>query len=132
MARSVLLGVVASGVWMFEVVFFATASGSEPVLDWLRTLDKGEKAVIGADLRTVQIGFPLGMPICRPLGTGLYEVRSSLPTRKEARLVFFQDGSDLVIVAGFIKKTRETPKIEIERSKSRKKEYLSKSTTNWR
>ena len=112
---------------MFEVVFFATPSGSEPVLEWLRELGKDEKAVIGADLRTVQLGFPLGMPVCRPLGDGLFEVRSSLPTRKEARLIFFQAGNDLVIVAGFIKKTQATPKIEIDRSRNRKKDYLSKA-----
>lgn len=111
---------------MFEVVFFATASGREPVVEWLRSLGKDERAVIGTDLRTVQMGFPLGMPVCRPLGDGLYEVRSSLPTRKEARLILFQEGDDLVVVAGFIKKTQATPKVEIERSRSRRKDYLSK------
>jgi len=106
---------------MFEVVFYATAGGNEPVLEWLRSLTRDERAVVGTDLRTVQIGFPIGMPVCRPLGDGLHEVRSSLPTRKEARLIFFQDGSDLVIVGGFIKKT--TPKTEIDSALKRKREY---------
>lgn len=109
---------------MFEVVFYATAAGNEPVLDWLRSLNKDERAVIGADLRTVQIGFPIGMPVCRPWGDGLYEVRSSLPTRKEARLIFFQDAADLVIVGGFIKKSRATPTSEIESARKRKRDYL--------
>ena len=109
---------------MFEVVFYATAAGNEPVLEWLRGLNRDERAVVGADLRTVQIGFPIGMPVCRPLGDGLYEVRSSLPTRREARLIFFQDADDLVVVAGFIKKSRATPASEIEAARKRRRDYL--------
>jgi phage-related protein len=115
---------------MFEVVFFATDGGSQPVLEWLRNLEKEEKAVIGADLRTVQIGFPIGMPVCRPLGGGLYEVRSSLPTKNEARLIFFQEGRDLIVVSGFIKKSRTTPTSELDNAKKRKSAYLAKARRN--
>lgn len=108
---------------MFEVIFYATAAGNEPVLEWLRGLEKNERAVIGADLLTVQLGFPIGMPVCRSLGGGLCEVRSSLPSKKEARLIFFHDGSDLVVVNGFIKKARTTPKTELNTAKSRKREF---------
>ena len=108
---------------MFEVVFYATAAGNETVLEWLRSLRKDERAVIGTDLLTVQMGFPIGMPVCRPLGGGLYEVRSSLPSKKEARLIFFQDDSDVVVVNGFIKKARTTPKAELDMARSRKREY---------
>jgi len=110
---------------VFEVVFFATASGNEPVLEWLRRLSRDEKLVIGADLRTVQLGFPLGMPLCRPLGGGLFEVRTTLPSKKEARLMFFQNGRDLVIVNGFVKKTQKTPGDEIAKARSRKRSYES-------
>jgi hypothetical protein len=68
---------------MFSIGFFKTEAGNEPVREWLRGLSVGERAVIGADLRTVQFGFPLGMPLCRPLGIALYEVRSSLPSKRE-------------------------------------------------
>lgn len=108
---------------MFEVAFFRTAAGNEPVRDWIRGLDADERAVIGADLRTVQVGFPLGMPLCRPLGGALHELRCTLPTKKEARLIFFQDGERLVIVGGFIKKTQATPPAEIENARKRKAEY---------
>ena len=102
-----------------------TPAGNTPVLEWIQGLKAGERAVIGADLRTVQIGFPLGMPLCRSLGDGIFEVRSSLPTKKEARLLFFQDGKTLVIVCGFIKKTQATPKAEISKARKRKREYES-------
>ena len=108
---------------MFSVVFFKTEAGNEPVRDWLRGLSAGDRALIGADLRTVQIGFPLGMPLCRPLGGGLYEVRSTLPSKREGRLIFFQDAELIVIVSGFIKKTRNTPEGELKNARKRQGEY---------
>ena len=89
----------------------------------MRGLSTEERAVIGADLRTLQIGFPLGMPLCRPLGNTLYEVRSSLPSKREARLIFFQDAEQLVVVCGFIKKTRSTPESELKNARKRQGEY---------
>lgn len=110
---------------MFDAVFYQTDAGNEPVLEWLRSLDADERRIIGEDLRTVQFGFPLGMPLCRPLGDGLFEVRSSF-SKKEARLIFFQTGKTLVIVGGFIKKTQKTPNSEIDTAKSRKTNYETK------
>ncbi len=60
------------------VRFFRTASGREPVLDWLRTLDKEDRRIIGIDLMRVQFGWPIGMPLVRSLKDGLWEVRSNL------------------------------------------------------
>jgi antitoxin HicB len=50
--------------------------------------------VIGEDLRAIELGFPLGLPLCRNLGGGLWEVRSTLPTKREARLIFFHQSSE--------------------------------------
>lgn len=110
---------------MLEVVFFKTEAGNEPVRDWLKTLSPGDRRVIGADLRTVQMGFPIGMPLCRPLGQGLYEVRSSLESGNEARVLFFVVGSEIVIVHGFIKKTNTTPDAVLKLARKRKKAYES-------
>lgn len=105
----------------FQVVFYRTPTGGEPVLDWLRSLPKEERAVIGEDLRTVQMGFPIGLPVCRPLGGGLYEVRSSLPSKREARLMLFHHGGlgALVVLHGFIKKSQQTPKPDLALAKRR-------------
>jgi phage-related protein len=86
-------------------------------------LSREDRATLGADLRTIQMGFPLGMPLCRPLKGGLFESRSSLSGKREARLIFFQDGELLVVVCGFIKKTRATPQIDLENARKRKAEY---------
>lgn len=61
------------------------------------------------DLATVQFGWPIGMPLCRPLGQGLWEVRCNLPSRRIARLLFFVHEGRIGIVHGFIKKTQQTP-----------------------
>lgn len=54
-----------------EVFFYKETSGREPVREWLRSLDKAAKKTIGEDIKTVQFGWPLGMPLVRNLGDGL-------------------------------------------------------------
>ncbi|HEY0302583.1 MAG TPA: hypothetical protein VGC36_14655, partial [Rhizomicrobium sp.] len=60
------------------VAFFALPSGVEPVREWLWSLDKADRAAIGDDLQTLEFGWPKGMPVCRGMGQGLYEARSTL------------------------------------------------------
>jgi len=71
------------------VVFYRTAGGAEPVRDWLKTLPVADRHAIGHDLALVQYGRPVGMPLCRPLGGGLREVRSTLPGPRIARMRSF-------------------------------------------
>src|ERR1700760_3333987 len=70
-----------------KAVFYRSTGGTEPVLDWLRSLPAEDRRVIGTDLATVQFGWPIGMPLYRPLGSGLWEVRGTLPSRRIARLL---------------------------------------------
>ncbi|HEY4172513.1 MAG TPA: type II toxin-antitoxin system RelE/ParE family toxin [Rhodopila sp.] len=105
-----------------KAVFYRTTGGTEPVLDWLRSLPAEDRRVIGTDLATVQFGWPIGMPLCRPLGTGLWEVRSTLPSRRIARLLFFVEGGRIGVVHGFIKKTQKTPEADLELGRKRMKE----------
>lgn len=108
---------------MLNVIFFKTEAGNQPVLEWLRSLGDDDRKIIGDDLRTVQFGWPIGMPLCKPLGDGLYEVRSKISDKKIVRLIFFQSEDNLIIVDGFIKKTQRTPKSELDYSKKCKSEY---------
>lgn len=55
-----------------QVVFYRSENGKESVRDWLLGLGKPDSSEIGADIRTVEYGWPIGMPTCRPLGKGLY------------------------------------------------------------
>ena len=62
------------------------------------------------------------MPLCRPLGSGLWEVRSSLPSRRIARVLFCVDGDRIGVVHGFIKKTLKTPADGLDLARRRMKE----------
>jgi phage-related protein len=104
------------------VVFYRTSGGTEPVLEWLRSLPAEDRRAIGTDLATVQLGWPIGMPLCRPLGEGLWEVRSSLPSRRIARLLFFVHEGRIGVVHGFIKKTQKTPAGDLDLARRRMQE----------
>jgi phage-related protein len=108
---------------MLSVLFYRTEAGNEPVLEWLRDLDADDRRIIGEDLRTVQLGWPLGMPLCRSLGDGLFEVRSNITDKRITRLILFQHKAGLIIVAGFIKKSQSTPDDVLKLSRKRKTEY---------
>ena len=90
------------------VVFFRTEGGDEPTREWLKKLPATERAIIGEDLKTLQFRWPLGMPLVRSLGNGLWELRSNLPTRI-ARCLFYVPHGRIVVLHGFIKKTQKTP-----------------------
>src|SRR5579864_7059587 len=104
------------------VVFYRTSGGAEPVLDWLRGLPAEDRRAIGTDLATVQFGWPVGMPLCRSLSEGLWEVRSRLPSRRIARLLFFVHEDRIGVVHGFIKKTHKTPPDDLDLARRRMKE----------
>jgi len=110
---------------MFEVLFYATASGNEVVLDFIRQLSAEEKKVVGGDLKTVQYGFPMGLPLCRALGDGLYEIRSSLPSKREFRLIFFFDRARqvLLVVHALFKKSAKLPKADLDLARRRREEF---------
>lgn len=107
------------------VVFYAASGGREPVREWLKSLDRDGRREIGADILAVQKGWPLGLPLCRSLGGGLWEVRSKLSGRRIARVIFAFDAGEIVLLHGFIKKTQKTPPDEIELAIKRLKEMTS-------
>lgn len=99
--------------------FFQLENGNEPVRKWLLGLDPTERRLIGNDIMTAEFGWPVGMPLCRPMGDGLFEVRTDLPNRKIARVLFCAHGDDMVLLHGFIKKTQKTPKADLDLAKKR-------------
>ena len=109
---------------MHTVLFYQTPVGRPVISEWLRSFDKPDRAILGFDLKRVQFGFPMGLPLCRSLGGGLWEVRSSLSGNREVRMIFFHDTAHqaLVVVHGFIKKSQKTPKADIEIASRRMKE----------
>jgi phage-related protein len=104
-------------------VFYRTRRGAELVRDWLRSLDERDRSVIGLDLMRVQFRWPVGMPLCRAMGDGLWEVRTSLPSNRIARVLFCLGRDRIVVLHGFIKKTQRTPDEELSLARKRKKEF---------
>ncbi len=105
-------------------VFFKTANSNEPVRHWLKSKDLSneDRKLVGEDVRTVEIGWPLGMPTCRPMGDGLHEVRTDLPNNRIARILFYIDGNgEMILLHGFIKKERKTPQSDLELARKRQK-----------
>ena len=100
------------------VVFFRLDSGKEPVREWLRSLDQEGRRAIGADIKTLQIGWPVGMPLARKLSDNLWELRSRLKTGI-ARTFFTMHAKKLVLLHGFIKKSQKTPTKELAIAKRR-------------
>ena len=105
------------------VVFYRTPSGTEVVRDWLRALDLADRHAVGLDLMRVQYRWPVGMPLCRSLGDGLWEVRSALPSNRIARVLFSVQQGRIVALHGFVKKTRKTPNEDLELARRRKREF---------
>jgi phage-related protein len=103
------------------VRFYATSSGREPVREWLAALDRRTLRVIGTDLRTVQFGWPLGMPLVRKLEPGLWEMRSNVEAGI-VRVLFTIAESEAVLVHGLIKKSQALPQDDVALARRRMKE----------
>jgi phage-related protein len=103
------------------LVFYRNSAGAEPVLAWLQSLPAEERKEIGRDLMRAQWRWPVGMPLCRSLGGGLWEVRSNLPGRI-ARVLFCISDGRIVALHGLIKKTQKTPQADLDLARRRIKD----------
>lgn len=103
------------------VRFYRADSGREPVRQWLKSLEAPDRSIIGEDIKDVEFSWPIGMPLVRSLGRELWEVRSSLPHDRIARVIFCIEKDYMVLLHGFLKKTQKTPKQEIDLALKRKK-----------
>ena len=101
-------------------VFFRAAAGTEPVREWLKSdlFSPADRQRIGAAIKTVEYGWPVGMPTCRPLGGGVWEVRVNLHARI-ARVLFCVHGGTMVLLHGFIKQSRKTLRADLELARQR-------------
>jgi len=104
------------------VFFYRARTGDEPVREWLKELDPEDRNAVGTNLPRVQEQWPIGMPVCRNLEKGLWEVRTNLSSNRAARVLFFLADGRIGVLHGFIKKTRKTPKGDIDLALKRMKE----------
>ena len=102
--------------------FYASASGNEPVREWLKDQSDEDRRSIGQDIATAEFGWPVGMPLCRSPGKGLFEIRSSISNGRIARVIFAVIDERMVLLHGFVKKQQKTPKPDLELAAKRLRE----------
>lgn len=102
------------------MVFYKTDSGSEPVREWLlEEVTPEERKIVGKDIMVVQFGWPIGMPLVESFGDGLWQIRSTLQN-KIARVFFTMHNGEIILLHGFIKKTKKTPQADLRLARKRK------------
>ena len=102
--------------------FYQTPGCNQPVREWIKGLSPEDCQLVGRDLQKVEFGWPIGMPYCRSLGKGLWEVRSDLTDGKIGRVIFCVILGRMVLLHGFIKKTQKTNAKDIALALKRMKE----------
>jgi phage-related protein len=100
------------------VVFYRTTAGNEPVRQWLKALKREDRKAIGQDVKTVQYGWPLGMPLIRKLEPGLWEVRSHI-AQGIARIIFTVDEGVMVLLHGFVKQSQKISSSDLRTARQR-------------
>jgi|SRR5579863_10578457 len=94
--------------------FYLSATGRRPVREWLLELSKADRRTVGKDIQKVEFGWPIGMPYCRSLGRGLWEVRSDLPGGRIARVIFAIIEGEMTLLHGFERKVAENAKQRLD------------------
>ena len=103
---------------ILDVRFYKSETGNEPVRDFIKSLKAIDRKTVGNDIKTVQFGWPLGMPLVGHLDGDVWEVRIKLETRI-VRVLFSIENGMMVLLHAFIKKQQKTPKSDLELARDR-------------
>ena len=114
---------------IIDVQFYKSNTGSVPVKEWLKKLTTADKKNIGDDIRTVEFGWPIGMPLVGKIDTGLWEVRSNLSNNRISRVLFTVHSDMMILLHAFIKKTPKTLKNDLKTAK-RRMSHIKKEKIN--
>ena len=107
-----------------RAIFFRTEVGNEPLRAWLKAMPSEDRRLIGEDIKTVEFGWPIGMPTCRPIGEGIYEVRTTLSGNRIVRIFFYVDKRQrMVLLHGIVKKARALPNADLDLAKQNKRKH---------
>ena len=106
-----------------QVVFYRTESGAEPVRAWLKKSSATDRTIIGEDLKTAELGRPIGMPLAKKLGNGIWEIRSNLSRGRISRVLFMVKDRQMVLLHGFVKKDQRTRIEDLSLARKRKRQF---------
>lgn len=101
-----------------KVHFYCTSSGREPVREWLKKINPDDRKRIGEDLYTLQLGWPMGMPLARKLESDLWELRSRI-ANGIVRILFTEEKKVLILLHAFTKKSQKLPERELALARKR-------------
>ena len=104
--------------------FYATNRGKEPVREWLKSLGVADRKCVGSDIATAEYAWPVGMPLSKSLGNGLFEIRTNISNGRNSRIIFAVVGNEMVLLHSFIKKAQKTPKSDLDLALKRLKEVI--------
>ena len=111
----------------FKVLFYQKADGSEPVKQFLNSLDKKMSAKMVRTIEALQNnGNDLRESYSKHLDDGIFELRAKVGTDISRVLYFFFIGQRVILTNGFIKKTQKTPKKEINLAKKYRNDFLQR------
>jgi phage-related protein len=113
---------VARPIKKLQARFYETAGWRKPVREWILDLPEADRRTIGKDIQKIEFGWPVGMPYCRALGLGLWEVRSDVSGGRIARVIFCIVSGEMVMLHGFEKKAQKTLQKDINLAVKRKQE----------
>ena len=115
------------GMAKFKVLFYQKADGSEPVKQFLNSLDKKMRAKMVRTIEALQNnGNDLREPYSKHLDDGIFKLRAKVGTDISRVLYFFFIGQRVILTNGFIKKTQKTPKKEINLAKKYRNDFLQR------
>jgi len=106
-----------------EAKFYRTQAGNVPVLDWIKGLSGDDRKRIGESIRTVELTWPVPPPRVKKLTDHLWEIRETIGNLNEARIIFIVDSGFCVLLHGFEKKARKTPRQELDTADGRRRDY---------
>ena len=118
---------------MILIGFAPNPANPQKILWWLccyawwpdEFLGNFSRKTIGEDIKTVQFGWPLGMPLVDHIEGDIWEIRIKLDNRI-ARVLFVIVNKTMILLHGFIKKDQKTPKPELDLAKQRLKTLRGK------
>lgn len=113
---------------MFKIDYYEDDKGNRPVEQFIDNLDLKMKAKVFGRLELLErYGSQLGMPFCRHLDDGIFELRTVQGNNITRILYFFVIGERVILTHGFVKKTQKTPSGEIERAKRMRNEWRKRN-----
>lgn len=108
----------------FEIIYYAKEDGTKPIKEFLDSLPDKLAAKAYHDIGILKMnGNTLREPYSKPIEQGLFELRTTQSGTISRIFYFFIVGRKIILTSGFIKKTQNTPKSQIDLALKYKADY---------